>query len=157
MSARKNIDRRRVVSFESPGMRRVLKVIEESEKPIDGYQIAAAAFISFNTFDGTYRQLLLRAKKVHVAAYRVNHHGPAVPLYRIGPLKGKPPERPKADHKIAVRAWKERTGYYEAEKAKRRLARPPDPALAAMLGLTPRYGKTYTTTPAAPAERNTAP
>lgn len=153
----RKIDERRIVSTDSPGMRRVLQVIRKAAEPIDGRAIAEAAHISFKTFANTYRHLLIRADLIHVAGWRNNWRGPFVPLYLAGPAVAIAVPPPKVDHKIATRAWKERTGYYEAEKAKRRLARPPDPALAAMLGLTPRYGKTYTNTPAAPAERNTAP
>lgn len=151
------IDPKRIVSVESPGMLRVRKVIEDAKEPIDGKTVAKLAHVSFNTFAHTYRHLLVRAGLIHIAGWRNNFRGPFVPLYLSGPLIGDPPQLPpKLDHKIAVRAWKARTGYYEAEKSKRRLARPPDTALAALMGLTPRYHRKNTTTPASPAERNTA-
>lgn len=154
----RKIDERRIVSTDSPGMRRVLKVIRESAKPIDGRSIAEAAHVSFNTFAHTYRHLLIRADLIHISAWRNNSRGPFVPMYSAGPALAVPVPPQKMDHRIAARAWKEHTGYYEAEKAKRRLARPPDPVLAALLGLAPRYSrKTSTTTPAAPAERIIAP
>lgn len=140
----RKIDERRIVSTDSPGMRRVLQVIRKAAEPIDGRAIAEAAHISFKTFANTYRHLLIRADMIHVAGWRNNWRGPFVPLYLAGPAVAIAVPPPKVDHKIATRAWKERTGYYEAEKAKRRLSRPPDPALAALLGLSPRYAKTTT-------------
>ncbi len=147
---------KRIVSFESPGMRRVLRILGEATEPMDGRTIADKACIAFLTFTNTYRHLLLRANLMHISGWKHNTRGPFVPLYSKGPLVGDIPEKPKnIESKVRARAWKERTGYYEAEKAKRRLARPPDPALAALMGLTARYHKT-STTPASPAERNAA-
>lgn len=140
----RKIDERRIVSTDSPGMRRVMQVIQKSAEPIDGRSIAEAAHVSFKTFANTYRHLLIRAEMIHIAGWRNNWRGPFIPLYLPGPALAVAVPPPKLDHKIATRAWKERTGYYEAEKAKRRLARPPDPTLAALLGLTARYHKTTT-------------
>ncbi len=151
------IDPSRIVSVESPGMLRVRKVINEAKEPLDGRAIAKAAHVSFTTFSATYRHLLIRAGLIHVATWRNNWRGPFVPLYAAGPQISEPVPIEKIDHKIATREWKERTGYYEAEKAKRRMAKPPDFALAALMGLTPRYHHTKNITmPARPAERNTA-
>lgn len=147
----------KVVSVESPGMLRVRKVIAQSREPLDGRTIAERAHVSFTTFANTYRHLLIRAGLIHIAGWRNNFRGPFVPMYAHGPLIGDPPPLPhKIDQLQRSRDWKRRTGYSEAEKAKRRLARPPDTALAALMGLTPRYHHQKTTTPAAPAERITA-
>lgn len=138
-------------------MLRVRKVLAEAKDPIDGRTIASWAHVSFRTFANTYRHLLLRAELMHIAAYRNGPSGPFVPLYLAGPLIGDPPPLPdKKPAKLTAREWKERTGYYEAEKAKRRLARPPDTALAALMGLTPRYHK-KTTHGAAGAGKEIAP
>lgn len=151
----------RVVSVESPGMRRVREVLGAATAPLDAKTIATLACVSVKTFNRTYRQLLLRADPplMHVAAYRRREKGSGthIPLYASGPRKCKPPKKPDPiPPVIAQRVWRNRTGYYETIKAQRRLARPPDPALAALLGLKPLYHKTPTT-PARPAERNAAP
>ena len=148
------IDEKRIVSVTSPGMKRVRMVIAESPVPIDGHTIAKRAHVSFLTWANTYRHLLIRAGLVHVAGWRHNTRGPFVPLFGSGP--GTQAERPeKIDSRARARDWKDRTGYNEARKAERRLRKPPDFALAALMGLTARYHKD-TTTPASPAERNAA-
>lgn len=148
------IDPRRIVSVESPGMTRVRKIIDEATEPMDGRSIAKAAHVSFTTFANTYRHLLVRAGLIRVVGFVHNKQGRQAPTYLSGPQIGDPPVPPILDRKIATRAWKERTGYYEAEKAKRRMAKPPDFALAALMGLTPRYHHSKNnTTPAQPAER----
>ena len=136
----------KIVSVDSPGMLRVRKVIAQSREPLDGRTIAERAHVSFTTYANTYRHLLIRAGLIHIAGWRNNVRGPFVPLYRGGPLVGDPPIEPhKRDKKAGARDWKARTGYHEAEKAKRRRARPPDTALAALMGLTPRYHHQKTT------------
>lgn len=134
------IDPRRIVSCESPGMLRVRKVIAQSRELLDGHTIAERAHVSFTTFANTYRHLLIRANLIHVAGWRNNFRGPFLPLYGHGPLVGDPPPLPqKVDLKQRAKEWKERTGYLEAKKAQRRFARPPDPILAALMGLPSRY------------------
>lgn len=133
------LDPRRIVSVESPGMRRVRAVLEAAAGPLDATSISEAAHVSVNTFSNSYRHLLIRAGLIHIAGYLHGRQGRQRPTYLSGPQIGEPPIPPKLDHKVSVRAWKERTGYYEAEKARRRLARPPDFALAALMGITPRY------------------
>lgn len=137
----------RIVSVDSPGMLRVRRVLDEATEPLDGHTIAERAHVAFLTFTNTYRHLLLRANLMHISGWRRNTRGPFVPLYSKGSLVGEEPARPeKIESKVRARAWKARTGYYEAEKAKRRLAKPPDYALAALLGLTARYHRNTTTT-----------
>ncbi len=150
----------KIVSVESPGMLRVRKVIAQAREPIDARTIAKRAFVGYRTFQATYRHLLLRADLIHVAGYRRREvwTGTHIALYAHGPLIGEPPEKPAPKPAIiSQRAWRERTGYYESIKAKNRLAKPPDFALAALLGLTPRYHKQNTTNAGCtPAERITA-
>ena len=78
--------------------------------------------------------MLLRAELIHVAAWRHNTRGPFVPLYMAGPGK-EAPKPEKIDQLARARKWKERTGYNEFRKAQRRLARPRDTALAALLNI----------------------
>lgn len=132
---------RRIVSVESPGMRRVRAVLEAATEPMDAISISEAAHVSANTFRNTYRRLLIRAGLIHIAGYLHGRQGRQRPTYLAGPQIGDPPIPPILDHRAATRDWKERTGYYEAIKARRRLARPPDMALAALLGLPSRYSK----------------
>lgn len=127
----------RIVSFASPGMRRVMAVMAEANEPLDGRQIADSACIAHDTFRNTYRHLLLHAEMIHVAAWRHNTRGPFVPLYMAGPGK-EAPKPEKIDQLARARAWKERTGYNAARKAERRLKNPPDRALAALLGINER-------------------
>lgn len=121
-------------------MLRVRRVCEEATEPLDGHEIADRAHISFNTFQNSYRHLLLGEEKIHIAGWRHNVRGPFIPLYLGGP--GKTPKKPeKIDALARARAWKHRTGYNEARKAHRRLARPKDQMLAALLGLPTKHQK----------------
>lgn len=130
----------RIVSTDSPSMQRVLRVLVAADEPIDGHQIADLACIAFNTFQNGYRHLLMGESKIHIAGWRHNSRGPFVPLYRAGPGVA-PPKPEKIDQLARSRNWKHRTGYNEARKAQRRLARPKDQVLAALLGLPTRYQK----------------
>lgn len=125
------------VSLDSPGMRRVVAVLEASEKPLNGHQIAAAAHVAFNTFQNQYRHLLVAAGKIHLSGYAHNTRGPFVPLYRAGhaPVGLQVRKPRKIDQLARARNWKVRSGYNEARKAERRLRRPPDRVLAALMGL----------------------
>lgn len=141
----RKIDPKRQVSTDSPSMRRIVRVISVAAEPLDGYKIADLAHVAFNTFQNQYRHMLVAAGLVHVAGWKHNTRGPFVPLYAAGPLVGDPPALPKKiDASTRSKAWKERTGYNERYKAQRRLERPPDPVMAALLGLTARYHKTTT-------------
>lgn len=121
-------------SKNSPTMRRIVDVVSQTPG-LDGRQIAEAACCTFNYFMNQGRWVLIDAGEIHISGYRNNSRGPFVPLYDIGPAKGEPPAKPeKIDQLARARAWKVLSGYYEAEKAKRRLRRP-DPVLRALLGM----------------------
>lgn len=141
------------VSLNSVGIRRCLDVLRVATEPLHGDTIADRAFIGRRTFCNGYYRVLLDAKQIHVAQWLRNVSGPYIPLYSIGP--GPSVQKPKAltDAQVA-RRWKERTGYEAMRKAQRRVARPTDTALAALMGI-PSKGKHFknTNTPAAPAER----
>jgi hypothetical protein len=128
---------RRQVSTESPGMRRVVAALEASAVPLNGHLIAAAAHVAFNTFQNQYRHILEAAKKIYLHSYDNNVRGPFVPLYMAGPAPaGHRVRKPKKLDQLArARNWKERSGYNAARKAARRLRRPPDRVLAALMGM----------------------
>ncbi|MDE2440164.1 MAG: hypothetical protein KGP14_03995 [Betaproteobacteria bacterium] len=129
---------RRPVSSDSPGMRRVVAVLEAAEAPLNGHQIAERAHIAFNTFQNQYRQVLATEGKIHLAGYEHNTRGPFMPTYRAGPAPaGFVPRKPrKITSSARSKDWKLRTGYNEARKAERRRCRPPDRALAALMGIS---------------------
>ena len=143
------------VSIKSVGIRRCLEVLRAATEPLHGDTIADRAFISRRTFCNSYYRVLLDAKLIHVGEWLRNTRGPYIPLYSIGPGPDAPRPVPLTDAEVS-RRWKARTGYGEACKAQRRMVRPADPVLAALLGI-PSKGKHFkNTTPAAPAERNAA-
>ena len=149
--------KKQAVSLNSVGIRRCLDVLRTATEPLHGDTIADRAFISRRTFCNSYYKVLLDAKQIHVAQWLRNVSGPYIPLYSAGP--GPSVQKPKAltDAKVSKR-WKEKTGYEVMRKAQRRLARPADTALTALLGIASK-GKHFknNTTPAnAPAERITA-
>lgn len=102
--------------------------------PLTGQQIAEKARIAYHTFKNCYRNELIAAGMIHQSGWHFYGHGHvAVFSAGIGPTPPRPVRH--VDHGARCREWKVRTGYSEAQKAARRLRRPPDRALAALLGL----------------------
>lgn len=131
-------DKKRV-SLASPGMLRIRDVLAKARGPIDGKTIADRAFVGERTLSASYQQILIAEEFMHVADYRRNARGPAIPLFMRGPLVGDPPTKPEPLSESEVcRRWKERTGYDERRKLDRKLARPVDPLFAALMGLPSR-------------------
>lgn len=140
--------KRTQVTLGSPGMLRIIRVVDAATEPMDGRQIAKLAHVSFLTFANQYRHVLLDAGLIHLAAWKRNYRGPYVPAYMLGTRPAGVPEPVKPEKITSVersQKWKKETGYNEARKANRRLVRPPDFALAALLGLNARYSKNTTT------------
>jgi len=118
---------------DSPGLSRVRKVIAAAKEPLSGQAIADLAHVSVYTFNNHYKAKLLREKSIHVAAWEGYGFG-FMPQYAAG--QGEAPKKPKAPPpKVATARWKERTGYVDPRYAHRRLARPRDRALAALMGI----------------------
>lgn len=130
----------RIVSVDSPAMLRILKVLSEAIEPMDGWDIAKAAFVAPNTWSNSYRHLLIHSGLIHISAWKHNTRGPFVPLYSIGAGE-EAPKPEKIDQLARARNWKHRTGYNEFRKAQRRLANP-GYALAALMGI-PAKGKHF--------------
>lgn len=123
----------------SPGLERVRKILDEAEAPLSAREIVALAHVSYNAWNNHYRAHLLANKEIHVAGWCRYQFGWA-PEYAAG--TGKTPRKPKAPPpKVATAKWKERTGYVDPRYAHRRLARPRDPILSALLGVKPGYQK----------------
>jgi hypothetical protein len=111
---------RRDVSFYSPSSLRILSALIDTPD-MAREEIASAAFVSVNTFDN-YKYRMIEHGLIHISGYRHRRSGHPAPLFRDGP--GDPAERPqKLDQLARSRNWKVRTGYLEAQKAKRRLAK----------------------------------
>jgi hypothetical protein len=144
------------VSFDSLGMSRVRATLSKARAPIDAETIAERAHIGVRTFTGTYQQLLLPAGLIHIADWRRNVRGPAIPLFAAG--TGVTPPKPGALSDAEVsRRWKERTGYNELRNLNRKLVRPVDPILAALMGLPSRgrhFKEHHINAGHAPAEGN---
>lgn len=133
----------RPVSIDTPIMRRIIALMAGVTQPVDDEYIAKHAFVGRRTFGCNYRTVLIAAGKIHVAEYRRVRTGPFTAFYLPGPApEGFVPPRPENAKTVETqRAWRERSGYYEKIKAERRLRRPPEPAMAALLGLPARYQK----------------
>lgn len=122
---------------QSLGIRRVRAVL--SETPRSPADIAKAAFVSEHTFTNHYKAKLLADGDMHIGDWRWHGYGWA-PLYVAGPGEAK--VKPRAGSAAAAsKAWRERTGYGEFRKAQRRLAKPPDYAMAALIGIKTKYQK----------------
>lgn len=125
------------VTINSPGARRVLKVLRATTVPLTKQEIAPLAHVTEVAFQNNYRHVLLAAGLIHLAEWR-RVRGPARPAYLAGPGTGAEPTLPPATTNAErSKKWKERTCYNEARSAVRSLARPRDPVLAALLGLRP--------------------
>lgn len=118
---------------DSPGLKRVRKVLANAAGPLTAQQIAERAHVSVWTFNNHYKAPMLRNKVMHVAGWE--HYGYGwMQQYAKG--QGETPPKPKAPPpKVATAKWKERTGYVDPRYAHRRLARPRDGVLAALMGL----------------------
>ena len=79
----------------------------------------------------------MAADLIYQSGWRHNRRGPFVPVYRYGPAPDKyyarKPE--KLNQLERSRKWKEKSGYNEFRKAERRIAKPADPVLAALMGM----------------------
>lgn len=118
----------------SPGNQRIIAALASADEPLTPHEIAARCFVSWHTFQN-YRQTLIDEGHMYLVDYVRNHHGPAVPRYAAGrrPEGTKPPVPPKAR---TSGDRKRDNGYYTRLKAERRLRRPPDPALRALIGIS---------------------
>lgn len=118
---------------DSPGLSRVRKVIVASRAPHSAKTIADLAHVSVWTFNNHYKAHLLQEKAMHVAGWEDYGFG-FMPQYAAG--QGETPKKPKAaPPKVATAQWKERTGYVDPRYSHRRLARPRDKVLAALMGI----------------------
>jgi hypothetical protein len=118
---------------DAPGMSRVRKVLAIATKPMTAEEIAGLAHVAAHTFNNHYKRKLIAEGAMHVAGWTPYQYG-QMHTYAAGP--GEKPERPKAPPpQVAVARWKERTGYVDPRYAHRRLAKPRDKVLAALIGL----------------------
>lgn len=122
-------------------MRRIRETLRYARAPLDGETIASRAYVGVRTFTNSYQQLLIEAGLIHIAAWRRSARGPFTPLFSFGPgEQAKKPPR-LTDAEVSKR-WKEKTGYDELRKLNRKLMRPADAMLAALMGL-PARGKHF--------------
>lgn len=125
----------RRTSTTSPGMQRIIAALQKGG-PMSDEKLCELACVGINTFRCDYRRTLIEEKLIHVCEYRRNVQGPYVPIYaageRVGPAPRKPTPLTQAQR---CRNWRVSSGYDEARKAGRRLAKPElaDPVLAALL------------------------
>lgn len=118
---------------DSPGMLRVRAVLAKAANPLTAQEIAARAHVSPWTFNNHFKRQLISERAMHVAGWERYGYG-WMQQYAKG--HGVTPQKPKAQpHKVATAEWKKRTGYVDPRYAHRRLARPRDKALAALMGI----------------------
>lgn len=126
----------------SPSLERIRKIFAEATAPLSSRALIEIAHVSYAAWSNHYRPYLLKHGEIHVSAWDRYQWGWA-PAYSAG--KGVTPRKPKAPpKKVATALWKERTGYVDPRDLHRRLAKPKDPALAALLGLPARNQKRQT-------------
>ena len=121
----------RLIRTTSPSMTRMLKALEGTRLNID--QWAKASLVARMTAENYVKQLRFQ-KLIYICEYQRNRSGWPKPVYALGDHKDAP-RLEKKDQLARAREWKETSGWYESEKAKRRLARPRDPVLAALMGI----------------------
>lgn len=128
----------RKVTTDSPAMKRIVAVLEENG-PLSRDDIADLAHISLKTLkSGGYMKTLIEAELIHVFKYERSQNGPAYPIYRAGPDPRKQKARPPKAFSPAEksRRWKEKTGYSERRKERRRVAAMGSLAIAAGYRIT---------------------
>lgn len=120
---------------DSAGMLRVRAVLDKAAYPLTSNEIAARAHVSVWTFRNHYKRPLLSDGAMHVADWA--HYGYGWTARYAKDIVGESPPKPKSPPpKAATAAWKKRTGYTDPRYAHRRLARPRDKVLAALMGLS---------------------
>jgi hypothetical protein len=117
----------------TPAMFRIVAALCD-HGPMTKHEIARRAFVAAVTFKNACKPVLVANGMIHQSGWRRYQYG-FEPVYSAG--IGETPPRPdaKRDQGERCREWKQRTGYNEARKASRRLRRPQDRALAALLGM----------------------
>ena len=123
----------RRVTVDSPGMQRVLKVLRE-RGPMDEKTLAPLAYVSPRTLHN-YAIQLHHGRHIYAHAWRYNRQGSQSAIWAIGPGEDAP-KLPPSDKVARNRDWRQRTGYWEAKKADKRLANP-DRLTAALMGIRP--------------------
>ena len=121
------------VTIHSPAMKRILRVLEHCG-PLNNYQISDLALVGFQTFQNTYRKILVESGLIHVGSWeRSPGSGPYRPIFHFGPGETAP-QPSKKDRNLQVREWRERVGYYQTIRANNRL-KSVDSTTAALLGI----------------------
>jgi hypothetical protein len=114
-------------------MFRIKKVLEESEVPLNGRQIAKLANVTRSTFKNYAMPELVERGEMHQSGWEKYSYGHK-PLYSIG--KGETPPRPVDTRTNAERckAYRANPGNSQFQKANRTLAKP-DPIMDALRGI----------------------
>jgi hypothetical protein len=98
----------RRTSINSPGMRRIIAVLEK-HGPLQAREIAPRAALSYSTLKASsYMTELCKAKLVHISDYDQHPHGLATPIYSPGPGRNMPRPKPLDTATIRKR-WLDRT------------------------------------------------
>lgn len=129
--------KREPLGTNSPAMQRALTAII-NHGPLTNQQVADRAHVSLAYWQNTIRAALIREGLIHQSGWERNHPGYYSPIFTAGPNpkgRAKPTKPAKVTNSARSKDWKERTGYLEAQKAARRLRNPPDPVLAALMGM----------------------
>lgn len=106
-----------------------------AQGPMTAAEIAKAAHVSWHTAKGWCVPILVANGMIYRSDWRLIGYN-YTPVYSAG--VGDPAPRPTRTREARLeylREWKIRTGWSDARKAERRLRRPPDRALAALLGM----------------------
>lgn len=125
----------RIVRIDSPSMTRIRRTLRKVGS-LDERTLAALACITRRTAR-EYVRYLRRRRLIHIGGWVRNRNGSPSPIWTHGRGKDAPPLE-KKDHLAYTREYKEKTGWYDIQKALRRanrtLARP-NRITAALMGL----------------------
>lgn len=125
------------VSIDSPVMLKLRKALKRIKVPTSAAAIARLAGVKESTMRKHYQKVLVDAEQMHVGDWQHSARGPFTALYLPGP--GAPaPKPPRITDAETSRRWKAKTGYDELRVAARKLRKPNDPVLAALMGLPAR-------------------
>lgn len=122
-----------MIRLSAPSMTRILRAIEQSDKPLMIADLVTLAHISRASAKNHAIPALIAAGLVHQAGWQKGIHGKHLPTYAKG--QGETPTRPDAPSQaVRCREWRERTAKNQFDRANRRLANP-DPITAALMGI----------------------
>lgn len=122
------------LTAQSVGPQRVVKALQEHGEMTQA-ELCAKAFVTYSSFKGRYRDLLIEAGLIHISGYE-HTHGAMSPIYKAGPAPKRKAGKPKPLDQLAkAREWKAKTNWHAKRSAAAKGERTPVDYLNRFMGL----------------------